>query len=140
MQIRVKKLAKDAKLPVRSHFDDAGMDIYSIEDINIKSGSYQAVKTGISLEIPYSFVGLVWEKSGLAHKGIKTVGGVIDAGYRGEVMIQLRNFSDDDYQITKGDKVAQIIIQKIEIPELVEVEELTDTERGDGRFGSTGIK
>ncbi|MEI6498979.1 MAG: dUTP diphosphatase [bacterium] len=140
MQIRVKKLIKDAKLPTRSHFDDAGMDIYSTEEVVIHPGEYHPIKTGIALEIPYSFVGLVWEKSGLAHKGIKTVGGVIDAGYRGEIMIQLRNFSNVDYQIQKGDKVAQLIIQKIEIPELVEVAELTETQRGEGRFGSTGVK
>lgn len=140
MQIRVKKLVKDAKLPVRSHYDDAGMDFFSVEDAVIEAGSYHAIKTGIALEIPYSFVGLVWEKSGLAHKGIKTVGGVIDAGYRGEIMIQLRNFSNIDHKISKGDKVAQLIIQKIEMPELVEVDKLSDTARGEGRFGSTGIK
>lgn len=140
MQIKLKKLSKDAKLPVRSHFDDAGMDFFSIEEVLLRPGEYHAIKTGIALEIPYSFVGLVWEKSGLAHKGIKTVGGVIDAGYRGEIMIQLRNFSDSDYKISQGDKIAQLLIQKVEMPILVEVDELSETERGEGRFGSTGIK
>lgn len=140
MQIKIKKLSKDAKLPVRAHHDDAGMDFFSVEDVMIKPGRYQAIKTGIALEIPYSFVGLIWEKSGLAHKGVKTVGGVIDSGYRGEIMIQLRNFSDSDYQVSKGDKVAQLLIQKVELPVLVEVKELSETERGASRFGSTGIK
>lgn len=140
MQIKIKKLFKDAKLPIRSHHDDAGMDLFSVDEIILKPGEYQVIKTGIALEIPYSFVGLVWEKSGMANKGIKTVGGVIDSGYRGEIMIQLRNFSDSDYQISKGDKVAQLIISKIELPTMIEVDELSESERGDSRFGSTGIK
>jgi len=130
----------DAKLPKRSHHDDAGMDLFSVDEIILKPGEYHVIKTGIALEIPYSFVGLIWEKSGMANKGIKTVGGVIDSGYRGEIMIQLRNFSDSDYQISKGDKVAQLIISKIELPTMIEVDKLSESERGDSRFGSTGIK
>jgi dUTP pyrophosphatase len=97
------------------------------------------IKTGIALEIPESCVGLIWDKSGLSHRhGIKTLGGVIDSGYRGEVMIGIINLSNTPYTFEKGHKVAQMIVQRIELVDIIEVEELTETERGDSGFGSTG--
>ena len=140
MELKIKKLDTAAKIPVRSHSDDAGIDLFSNEDVEIMSGDYHPVKTGIAMQIPAGHVGLVWDKSGIANKGIKTVGGVVDAGYRGEVMVQLRNFGPNAYKIEIGDKVAQMLIQKVEFPLITEADELNDTARGDGKFGSTGIK
>lgn len=139
MQIKIKKLNSDAVLPSYAHVGDAGLDMYSNENILIQPGESVKVKTGISVEIPDGFVGLVWDRSGLSinHK-IKTLGGVIDSGYRGESLIGLINLSDEPYTIEKGHKVAQMLIQKIEIADIVEVNELTDTSRGAGGFGSTG--
>jgi dUTP pyrophosphatase len=97
------------------------------------------VKTGIALELPVGYVGLIWDKSGLAaNHGLKTMAGVLDAGYRGELQIVVTNLSKEIYSIKKHDKVAQMLIQRIESPELIEVDELSDTSRGEGGFGSTG--
>ena len=90
MELRVKKLKGEAKIPFYAHDNDAGMDLYSCEDVVIQKGSKALVGTGIALEIPDNYVGLVWDKSGLATThGLKTLGGVVDAGYRGEVMVGL---------------------------------------------------
>jgi dUTP pyrophosphatase len=97
------------------------------------------VPTGIAMEIPEGYVGLIWDKSGLSIKnGIKTLGGVIDSTYRGEVLVGMINLSDADYTFLKGHKVAQMVIQKKEFVDFEEVSELSDTVRGEGGFGSTG--
>ena len=140
MKIKIKKLYQDAIVPTYAHEGDAGMDLYAIESILIKgNGGRASIGTGLSFEIPSGYVGLIWEKSGLSHKhGLKTFGGVIDSGYRGEVSIGLINLSSEDYLFEKGHKVAQMLIQKIEHPEIVETVELSSTSRGEGGFGSTG--
>ena len=115
------------------------MDLYALEDTVLPVGRRISVPTGIAMAIPVGYVGLIWEKSGLAFRhGIKTFGGVIDAGYRGEVMVGLINTSNTEYVFKKGDKITQMLIQKVEQPVLKEVLELSDTERGNGGFGSTG--
>ncbi len=139
MQLNIKKISSDAKLPNYAHADDAGMDLYSNEKLKIKKGEIKKVKTGFALEIPEGYAGLVWDKSGIATKGIKTLAGVIDSGYRGEVVIVLTNLSDSVYRIEKGQKIAQMLMQKIERFNIREVENLNKTSRGDGKFGSTGI-
>ncbi len=139
MKIKIKKIHQDAIIPKYSHKGDAGMDIYSIEDIILESGQRKMIKTGISMEIPEGYVALVWDKSGLAgKKGIKTMAGVIDCHYRGEYTIVLLNTSKEKYEIKKGDKICQILIQKVESPEIEQVSELSETKRGEGGFGSTG--
>lgn len=139
MQIKVKRLNPEAKLPSYSHPGDAGMDIYALEETTLMPGNRAQIRTGISMELPIGFVALVWDKSGLSHKhGLKTLGGVIDAGYRGEYMIGMINLGSEPYTFEKGEKVAQILIQKIEHPSLLEVDELNDSSRGDQGFGSTG--
>lgn len=139
MQIKIKKLNPQAVIPACNHEGDAGMDIFALENIVIPARGRALVATGLALEIPLGFVGLVWGKSGLAvHHGIITSAGVIDAGYRGEVKVALVNTSDEDYTIEAGHKVAQLLIQKVEHPEIVEVAELSDTARGINGFGSTG--
>jgi len=139
MQLKIKKLNSEAIVPHYAHQDDAGFDLFSINDIEIPPRSRAQVSTGIAMEIPAGFVGLIWDKSGLSHKhGLKTLGGVIDAGYRGEVKVGLINLSAETYLLAKGHKVAQMIIQQKETCEIIEVDELSDTSRGEGGFGSTG--
>jgi dUTP pyrophosphatase len=139
MKIKVKKLNPEAKIPNYSHPGDAGMDFCTIEEVTIEPGCAGTLPTGISMEIPDGYVGLVWEKSGLAFKhGIQLLGGVIDAGYRGEIRMRAYNISDVSYTFKKGDRTSQMLIQKVESPEFVEVENLDETSRGEGREGSTG--
>lgn len=141
MKIKIKKLKPEAMLPSYAHDGDAGMDIYSCEDILIKAGERAVVSSGIAIEFPKNYVVLVWDKGGLAAKnGIKTMAGVGDSGYRGEYKIVLLNTSKKDYQIRKGDKICQILIQPVEKAEIDEVSELSSTERGKNGFGSTGIR
>lgn len=139
MEIKVKKLHKDAKLPTYAHHDDAGFDLYAIESVSIPVGARVLVGTGIAIEIPDGYVGLIWDKSGLSMvHGLKNLGGVIDAGYRGEIKAGVVNLSAEDYTITAGHKVAQMLIQKVEHADIKEVAGLSDTLRGHGGFGSTG--
>jgi dUTP pyrophosphatase len=141
MQIKVKKLHKDAKLPTHGHPGDAGMDFYASEDVFFPAGGQAQVPTGVAVEIPEGCVGLVWDKSSVSFRyGLKIMGGVIDSGYRGELIMSLRNLSGKDFTFLKGHKVAQMIIQKFEHCDIVEVKELSSTIRGEGREGSTGYK
>ena len=139
IEVKTKKLHPEAKIPKRAHADDAGMDLYSIEDVAFMPGERRVVKTGIAMAIPSGYAGLIWDKSGLAiRSGIKVMGGVIDAGYRGEIQVGLKNLSDEEVRIEAGDKVAQLLMQKVELIEAREVDELDDTIRGEKGFGSTG--
>jgi len=139
MQIKVKKLDSNSKLPCFAHENDAGLDLFSRENYTIKpDGLVYKVDTGVAFEIPDGFVGLIWDKSGISLKGIKTIGGVIDAGYRGEVTVSVMNLGREKFEIKKGEKIAQILIQKVEHPEIIETEELSESKRGDKRYGSTG--
>jgi dUTP pyrophosphatase len=140
MNLGVKKLSEDAKLPAYANIGDAGMDIFSNECLIIGPKHRAAVRTGLVFEIPKGCVGLVWDKSGVAFKsGIKTMAGVIDSGYRGELKVVLINLSSDDFKIDKGQKIAQMLIQKIERPNINLVEEVTNTKRGEKGFGSSGL-
>lgn len=137
--IKYKKDA-DAKSPSYAYEGDAGMDIFSNEEKTIPSSHRAPVKTGLYFEVPKGYVGLVWDKSGLALKqGIKTMAGVLDSGYRGELKIVLVNLSSQPFKIEKGMKIAQMLMQKVESAVLKEVRELSATERGDGGFGSSGL-
>ena len=139
MKLEIKKLRPDAILPARAHHDDAGLDLYSNETFALQPGERRTVKTGIALAIPTGFVGLIWDKSSVPHKwGVKTMGGVVDASYRGEVGVIMINLSKEVYTVEKGAKISQLLIQKVELPEVCEVTELDDTIRGEGGFGSTG--
>ncbi|MBP9727807.1 MAG: dUTP diphosphatase [Candidatus Moranbacteria bacterium] len=139
MKLEIKKLQPDALLPARAHHDDAGLDLYANETLTLEPGMRRTVKTGIALAIPTGYVGLIWDKSSIPHKwGVKTMGGVIDASYRGEVGVIMVNLSEDPYIVEKWAKISQLLIQKVELPEVCEVSELDDTIRGEGGFGSTG--
>ncbi len=139
MHLNIKKIHPDAKIPTYAHYGDAGFDLFATETVTIPVGARVLVGTGIAMEIPDGYVGLIWDKSGLSIKhGLKNLGGVIDAGYRGEIKAGVVNLSDEDYTVVVGHKVAQMLIQKVERAEIVEVDELSDTTRGHGGFGSTG--
>jgi len=141
MKLKIKKIKKEARLPEYAHKNDAGMDLFSAESFVLSPGERKICSTGVAMAIPAGYVGLIWDKSGIASKkGIKTMGGVIDCNYRGEVGVILQNLSEEKYEVKTGDKVAQMLIQKVECPMLEEVNKLEDTERGEGGFGSTGIR
>lgn len=132
------QLSDSAKKPEKK-LDDAGYDLFSDEDRVIPARSFITVKTGIGLEIPKFHAGLIWPRSGMSAKhGIDVLAGVIDPSYRGEIMVCLLNNKDTDYEIKKGDKIAQIIIQKYESPQLIKCDSLSETDRGTNGFGSSG--
>jgi len=136
--LKIKRLG-DTKLPTHQYEGDAGLDLYVSEKIVIPSGMRGEVKTGVALAIPDGYVGLIWDKSGLSMKhGLKTLGGVVDCGYRGEIIVGIVNLGDEPYTFEKGDKIAQMIIQRKEMVSIEEVRELDDTDRGEKGFGSSG--
>ena len=139
MKLLIQKLHPDAVTPTFAHPEDAGMDLYALEAVVIPPGARVQVPTGIACAIPPGYAGLFWDKSGLSHKrGLKVMGGVIDAGYRGELLVGLMNLGSEPHTLGKGDKITQMLIQKVEHPEFVVVETLDATVRGEGGFGSTG--
>ena len=140
--LRVRRLAPDARLPSRAHPGDAGLDLHALHDVELAPGERRAVRTGLAVEIPEGQAGLVLPRSGLAARhGIALVNapGLIDAGYRGEVRVLLLNTDRNSaFTITAGDRIAQLVLVKVQTPEVVEVEELAMSERGGGGFGSSG--
>jgi dUTP pyrophosphatase len=139
VKVKIKKLVKGAVLPSYGHPGDAGLDFCSIENFVLGPGMMKMFSTGISMEIPEGYVALAWGKSGISSKkGIAILGGVIDAHYRGEYKIILQNTSLDDFEVIAGDKIAQVLIQPVESAEIEIVDELSETSRGEGGFGSTG--
>ena len=137
--LQVKRLTADARLPERGSPDAAGLDLFASEEKILKAGTHAAVATGISVALPAESAGLIWPRSGLAAKhGIDTLAGVIDADYRGEIRVVLINHGPADYTIRKGDRIAQMLIQKIEFIGVVESDSLPDSVRGVGGFGSSG--
>jgi deoxyuridine 5'-triphosphate nucleotidohydrolase (dut) len=139
MKVMVKKIVPEARLPVYNHHGDAGLDLFSCVHLTIKPGQTASVPTGIRVAIPFGYAGLIWDKSGIALRGVHRLAGVVDAGYRGEVKVVLTNFGQEPFEITPGMKIAQMLIQPVAVPEIIEVEELDKTSRGEGGFGSTGL-
>ena len=126
-------------IPVYSHPGDAGADLRSSVDTVIPARGKHLISTGIRLKLPPGHVGLIWPRSGLAVKHSLDCGaGVIDSEYRGEIKVLLFNHSDQDYVIKRGDRVAQLIVQKFEKIDFIPVDSLEDTARGGNGFGSTG--
>jgi dUTP pyrophosphatase len=141
MKLKVKKIHPDAKIPRYVREGDAGLDIYSIEDYTLKPGERKTFRTGISYELEPGYVSLIWDKSGLASKhGIKTMGGVIEYTYRGELLIVLLNTSDKEYHFEVGDKIAQMLIQPITTAIVEESDDFSESARGTNAFGSSGRK
>ncbi len=139
MELRVKRIHPEARLPVYGHPGDAGLDLFSVVDRDLLPGQVFAVSTGIQVAIPQGFVGLVWDKSGISLKGVHRLAGVVDAGYRGEVQVVMINLGRETFALKKGMKVAQMLIQPVATVAVVESETLDDTSRGQGGFGSTGL-
>lgn len=137
---RCKKIYHDAQIPKRADKGAAGLDIYSYENIVIPSKNRAAVATGIQIAIPSDCYVRIAPRSGLAFKhGVDTLAGVIDSSYRGEVKVILQNHGFAEFVIYKGDRIAQIIFEKIYTDDFVEVNNLDATDRGEGGFGSTGV-
>jgi dUTP pyrophosphatase len=138
----LKRLHPDAILPRRAHEGDAGLDLHSVEAITLAPGARAAVGTGLAVAIPHGQAGLVLPRSGLALKrGIALVNapGLIDAGYRGELRVLLLNTdATEPCEIAVGDRIAQLVLIAVELPGTVEVDELPDSARGAGGFGSSG--
>ena len=139
MKIKIKKLNSEAVLPKYAHLGDVGMDMFSLEDYDLKPGERRIFPVGFALEFANGYAAIVKDKSSLPkNAGIHTMGGVFDAGYRGEYNAHLINLGQEVYHISKGDKIAQLVIYPVIIAELEEVESLTNSSRGTGAFGSTG--
>jgi len=143
VKVKVKRLDPDLPLPRFAHPGDAGVDLYSTVDLVIKPGMRQIVPTGISISLPRGWAAFVQPRSGLAAKyGITIVNtpGLIDSGYRGEIKVILLNTDrENSFEIKRGDKIAQMVVQQVAEVEWEEVDELDPTSRGTGGFGSTGI-
>ena len=137
--IKVKKVDDKAIAPTRANNDDAGWDLYSITSRNIAPSQRVTIRTGISLEIPEEYVGLIWPRSGMSVKnGIDVLAGVVDSGYRGEIKVCLLNTGREWMDIKEGDRIAQILFQQVPHFQLQEVDILQNSDRGEGGFGSTG--
>ncbi|MES3032350.1 MAG: dUTP diphosphatase [Patescibacteria group bacterium] len=140
MKIKVKKLKEGAKLPTYHHPGDVGMDLYSMETVTVKPGEHHRFWHGFALEFSEGYGSIIMDKSSISKAGLAHIGGVFDAGYRGEYNTLLVNLSDKSYTFEEGDKVSQLVILPVVIGELEEVDILSESARGEGRFGSTGKK
>lgn len=142
MKVKVLRIDTELPLPNHAHAGDAGLDLYSAEDLSLDPRQRAAVRTGIAVAIPTGYAGFVLPRSGRAlHEALGVVNspGLIDAGYRGEVMVLLINHGRrHSIRVKRGEKIAQLVIQKVTPVELVEVEELPPSARGEGGFGSSG--
>ena len=137
--LQFKKLSKNARTPFRASGSAAGFDLFSAESKLISPQDKAIVKTDIAIQLPMGTYGRISPRSGLAAKNfIDVAGGVIDQGYRGAIGVILVNHNTEAYQVIQGQRIAQLIIEKICMPRLVEVQELNESQRGVGSFGSTG--
>ena len=142
MRLRYALVGAGARPPARAHADDAGYDLHANEEATVGAGERASVGTGVALEIPDGWAGLVLPRSGLAAEhGITLVNtpGLIDPGYRGEVRVLMLNTDRSaDFQVNRGDRIAQLVLVRFESPQLERAAALRDTTRGGGGFGSTG--
>ena len=137
--VNVNLLNDKATEPTKAHTDDAGWDLYSSVDLTIKPHERDVVSTGISIEMPNHFAGLIWPRSGMAVKhGADVLAGVIDSGYRGEIMVCLYNTGEKNLQVKRGDRIAQIIFQEVPEVGITVTNSLGSSQRGSDGFGSTG--
>jgi dUTP pyrophosphatase len=132
-------VGEGGSLPEYSSTGAAGADLRASEAVTIAPGARAAVPTAVRLQIPHGHVGLVWPRSGLAVRhGIDTLAGVIDSDYRGEVRVVLVNHGDEPFRVERGDRIAQLLVQRVERAAFTAVPSIDDTDRGGGGFGSTG--
>ncbi len=139
VEIRMHRTDKTVELPKYAKQGDAAFDLRASEDKILHAGQKQVIKTGLRVAVPEGYCGLIWDRSGMAAKhGIHTLAGVLDSGYRGEIGVVLHNLSDQDFTVEKNMRIAQMLIQPVATAKIMEVDELDDTDRGAGGFGSTG--
>lgn len=142
MTLRSRRLAPGARLPTIAHDGDAGYDLYALQAASLAPGARAIVPTGIAVEIPDGHAGLVLPRSGAAARhgiGLVNAPGLIDSGYRGELKVLLLNTDrSEPFEIAAGDRVAQLVLVRVETPPVEEVSALADSHRGDGGFGSSG--
>lgn len=140
MKVQFKKCHEDAIIPKYAHSTDSGMDIFAIDNHSLYSSNTVRVRTGLQMILPSGYEAQIRPKSGLSLKGLHIHLGTIDNGYEGEIMINVCCLNNREYVIKKGEKIDQIVIQKVESFEVEEVFEIDDkTSRGQGGFGSTGL-
>ena len=138
MKLQIQRI-KDVEMPSYAHEGDAAFDLRSAEELIIKPGEKQIINTGLKMAIPKGHVGLIWDRSGLAAKyALHCLAGVIDSGYRGEIGVVIINLGNDQIQITKNMRIAQMLIQPIINTTIEETNSLDETIRNEGGFGSTG--
>ncbi len=139
MEVKIKLINPQAAIPTYANFGDAGLDLLALEDYELKPGERKIFFVGFALEFPAGYVALVKDKGSLPKNGgIHTMGGVFDSGYRGEYNVNLINLGTESYHIKTGHKIAQLIILPCVQAKLVEDPNLTASQRGEGRFGSSG--
>ncbi|MDO8516605.1 MAG: dUTP diphosphatase [Nanoarchaeota archaeon] len=143
MEIKIQKVNESAIIPKYVHEGDAGMDLFSVEDYVLEAGERKLISTGLIFEIPNGFEMQIRPKSGLALKyglSVLNTPGTVDSGYRGEVGVILINHGKEKYIVKKGEKIAQAVFMKFEKVDLIESQNLSDSIRSTGGFGSTGVK
>lgn len=138
MDIKIKRLHPDAKLPSYAHPGDVGLDLYSLDDYTLHPWERKFFMLGFALEFDIGYAAIVKDKGSISKVGLHTMGGIFDAGYRGEYNVNLVNLGLEPVAIQKGQKIAQLIIFPVAIATLTETDTLSDTSRGNGQFGSTG--
>ena len=136
--IKVKKLNPAAKLPLRAHATDSGADLFALTRTVLPPHAVTHVHTGVCVELPEQTSGIIWGKSSVESKGIKAMAGLVDAPYRGELIVCMYNLNDTEFVFEAGQKVAQLVVLPTIYPSFEEAAELSDTTRGSGGFGSTG--
>ncbi len=136
--MNVKKLHSNALLPRRAHPTDSGADLFAVERTVLPPRAVTHVHTGVAVELPENTSGIIWGKSSVESKGIKAMAGLVDAPYRGELIVCMYNLNDTEFVFEAGQKVAQLVVVPTLYPDFTEVTELSDTTRGSGGFGSTG--
>lgn len=145
MKLEIKKVRENAKIPTRGTSGAAGFDLYACinEPLTLKKGDTALIPTGIAIAVPEGYAAFIHSRSGLSIKrGICLLNsvGVIDSDYRGEICVGVIKATDEPYTIEPNERIAQMVIKPVEIPELIETDELDSTDRGEGGFGSTGTK
>ncbi len=136
--MNVKKLDPRAKLPLRAHPTDSGADLFALEYTVLPPHCITKVRTGIAVELPANTSGIIWGKSSVESQGIKAMAGLVDAPYRGELIVCMYNLNDTEFVFEAGQKVAQLVVLPTLYPTFEEVAQLSNTSRGQGGFGSTG--
>jgi len=142
MKLKIKKLNQEALIPSYQTEEAAGFDLHSVDEVIIKKGERKLISTGLAFEIEKGYEVQIRPRSGLAFKhGVSVLNspGTIDSDYRGEIKVLLINLGDKDFEIKKGDRIAQAVIAPVVQAKILEVDELSSTERGSGGFGSTGV-